>query len=1618
MNNLTYTYRKIIAICVILMLSISKIYAQNVSIKADNTSGCSPMLVSFSATADPGYTSIVWDFDQGATVKDNLTPQKTYSVPKTYHVKVTAVYPTGTIEKTLDIVVHDNPTAIATGTVTDVCQHGTLSFTDNSSTPDGTIKNISWDFGDGTFADGTQGGTISHKFDYEGTYNVGTIVTNNWGCRSNSSPIAVTVRAADEPTFTAVKTGSCTTPFDVTFINTTRDPNKVYTYTYDYGDGTTGSSPQHTYTKAGSYTVSLKAFNGSCQAATTKKNYITVGGLKAAFEYHACLGEDVVFTNTTQPTPTSSIWTFDDGTVQRTDNAVKRINYQGSMVTLSVTLDGCTDVISVPVTLNPLPTDLGVANPAKQCAMPVTTQFTTQNSNAATWLWNFGDGTTSTLQNPTHTFTQNKNYPVTLTATSAEGCSVTNTVSADYSLPGLTIQPDQIEGCIPLDVKFTAISSTTPEEPFINFTWDFGDGGTAVGTSALHTFTTEGYHTVTLTGTTLNGCKVTTTTMIQSGFKPVVDFVGTPLVSCAKDPIQFTNKSTPPGQRWLWQFVTDQDDPRNPGSTFSSEENPSHTFHNFGMQTITLTVFNYGCQNELTKVDYISINPPIAEWATTVDCDNNLFRQFTDNSRWGNDPSLPKNYSWDFGDKTPLSTDPNPSHTYAQQGIYDVTLSINNGVCDNTYKDRVYIVTQLPVIKSANAAVCVGTDYSVNVSITDPALEQQFAIYWGDGAIDGYSAWNTNYTHTYSTPGQYQVQVVATDQNGCLRKSNIENITINGAIPKFQITGKPCRDEDITFTDLSTVNSGNQLTKWVWNFGDYSAEETKTTGPANTTHQYVNDGYYQVTLNVTDKNNCTVMAVQNYILDTHKADFVLATEEPCLNQDYQYYNASTNANSFQWDFGDGTSSTDANPVKGYAAAGSYTVKLITTTANGCTDTATQKLRVPDPKADFSMPATLAPCPPAKVVFTNNSTDFATTKWDFGDGSFTANDNPDGHNYTKAGTYNIVLTVYTSGGCSSTTTQTMKVDGPDGTMSFTPNQGCAPLDMQMSAVATKTVSYAWDFDDGVVEKTTVPVSPNHTYTTKGIFYPRVILTDDKGCAVPATSTDRLIVDKAVADFDIDNSAACGGGQVIFLNKSNSLTEDSLALPYSSSWDFGRSGLPNNNSINRNGVFNYPTPGASTVKLTVVSAYGCTAEKQKNLTIPTQPKANVSTIPDICQYATATITGSETAGVPNAKWLWNIAPDINNNTTAPISFVANTGGIIPVSLTITNEDGSCPSTALSQINVHVSPSLAPTPDQINICRGNPILLMANTDADATVTWTNYNIDNASSKTPQITPDIDTTYTVVATNPYGCTNTKSVHFTVTQPFTVTTSNYAICHGTGTFLQASGAYRYQWAPAPGLSNTSIPNPLVKPEISTDYVVSGFDKFNCFEVKATSHVTVNPTPIVNAGPDLTASTGSILPLAVTGSEDITQVRWTPQADLSCYTCLNPTATPKNDVTYFVEVTNQYGCKSTDDVSIKLLCDNANIFIPNTFSPNRDGVNDIFYIRGRGVKEVRSFKIFNRWGQLLFERYNFNPDDISKGWDGTFKGQVLTPDVYVYFAEVICDKGGDGLLKGNITLLR
>jgi gliding motility-associated-like protein len=186
----------------------------------------------------------------------------------------------------------------------------------------------------------------------------------------------------------------------------------------------------------------------------------------------------------------------------------------------------------------------------------------------------------------------------------------------------------------------------------------------------------------------------------------------------------------------------------------------------------------------------------------------------------------------------------------------------------------------------------------------------------------------------------------------------------------------------------------------------------------------------------------------------------------------------------------------------------------------------------------------------------------------------------------------------------------------------------------------------------------------------------------------------------------------------------------------------------------------------------------------------------------------------------------------------------------------------------------------------------------------------------------------------------------------------------------------------------------------------------------AWQNIVVNPVPSVTLPSVITTMVGTPVTIPAIYSNDIRNYQWTVPEGLSCTDCPQPVASPKFNTNYSVLFTDNNGCRNRGTVQVIVLCNNDNVFLPNTFSPNGDGSNDVFFVRGKGLSRVKMLRIFNRWGQIVFERANFNVNDASAGWDGTFKGAKAAPDVYVYQAEIFCDNSQVVKFEGNVALIQ
>jgi gliding motility-associated-like protein len=1609
-----FTWRAYLAfLCVAVLTTCVPALGQTAGFTADKESGCAPLTVAFTNTSDNGALSYSWDFGNGGSGTTTRHADRLFLDPGKYTVTLTVTYPGGPKTFSREITVHDNPSPAFSVSATTGCTPLQVQFTDESAPGSGAISSVVWDFGDGLTS--TEANP-THRYEISGSFSISTIVTNSFGCSKGlTKPRLITIGQTPDVDFAATSTSSCTTPLPVTFYSS--GPAGL-TYSWDFGDPASGAAntstdqhPSHEYTQEGRYTVTLTARTAEgCEAVVTKQQYIVIEKTKADFSVQgsACRGAIVTLVNNTMPRPLLSTWTMPDGSTSSGTDAQYLFNAAGDYeITLESGLPGCMETVTKTITVHEPPVANFADMPMTGCSVPFAAQFSSLSAGATAWQWSFGDGNGSQEEAPAHTYTAFGTYNVTLRVENAQGCFdvLTRPGFVQLEEPDVELTASAPEGCIPHSTSFStrlrSIGAIT------SWQWDFGDGATSTDASPSHTYTQQGRFTVRLVMELQGGCRVERETIILAGEVPTVDFDANPKAPCASEIVSFENLSQPRGTSWRWLFPDD-------GAT-STLENPRRTFNNVGLHTVTLEVNNSGCRRSVTKTDFITILPPISNFGFSQNCADRYSVRFSDASDFGPLPSH-REWKWDFADGT-TSTDQHPVHVFPAPGIYRVRLTVSNGNCEDDVVREVYIIDEKPVIQANEPAICAGTAAVFTRNALNDNLIRDWNWNFGDNTFS--PSPGTSVSTTYAQPGTYPVTLRVTDRNYCVSESNVINLQINGARADFTVSGRNCRQEEMTFTDASAASHSNSIVAWSWAFGDGSGEETVDDRPLAHKHAFADVGTFNVRLSVLDNAGCRTSITKPVQVTGVTAQFRTARTIACMDQDMLFSNTSSGANlQYAWDFGDNTTSAQAHPVKQYTQPGQYTVSLTVTGGPGCTETIVkdQYITVPDPRAKFTVPGTLEECPPVLLQTTNESTDFVRSVWDFGDGSRSSLPAPS-HVYNLPGTYTIQLQVYSDGDCVSTASKEIRIDGPIGTRSWTPASGCMPVQAAFTAASPNAVKYIWDFDNGTVQTTTAN-TVQYTYEQQGVYTPRVILEDAKGCQVPAQGPRQdIIVDGIKAAFTVDDSRACDAGEVFFTDMSTGLSKDRLGVPLAYSWNFGYDNRTDDVSSAQHPSFLYRGVGAYTAQLEITSVYGCKDVATGTVTVEPLPEAVINPAGPACAGDTIRLSGRENKNLPGTHWAWEVdgQPGVTTGSAPRLAF--KEAGLHTVQLVIRNENNKCPNTASLNIQVNPLPVLNVTPKQTTICLGQSQLLQSNAD-QADLSWTNYNISSATAHSPVVSPAVDTVYRLQAINSFGCIRRDSARISVSQPFRVQAQHTTMCTGQQTQLHATGAVSYRWLPATGLSRADVGNPLANPPSTTAYRVVGYGNDNCFTDTADVTLTVHPSPEIRTGGPREVPAGTSQTLQVQGSGDVLQWSWYPNKWISCADCATPVITPKGDVTYNITATNSYGCKAIALLPVKLVCPGSTAFIPNSFSPNGDGQNDVFYVRGGGISAVRSFRIFNRWGQLVFEKTNCRTDDPGCGWDGRINGRLVNPDVYVYFVELTCDTNEPLELRGNVTVLR
>ncbi len=1604
-NNTKYQLR--LACMLALLCSAYIAFSQPVAnFGASPLSGCAPLVVQFTDNSAGSPTAWSWNLGNG-TVSSQKNPATTYTTPGVYTVKLTAGNAAGSnsITKTQYIIVHGKPLVGYTVSDSSDCVPFTTTFTDLSTTGTGNITAWHWDFDDGTTS------TLknpSHLYTQPGNYNITLKVTNNGGCSNSLSKLAY-IKAADSitPQFIFTQPQKCKPPETIAFTNNTIGSG-ISTYTWHFGDGTSSStfSPTHTYTNGGSYSVKLVVRNNiGCKDSVTYTNAFAIKNVQTIITGadSVCANFKMPLTNSTIPAPLSSKWLFSDGTSSFGSNTAKTWGAPGTYsVKLISNFNACSDSVTKSIqVLAPPPINFS-ASDSFACRAPFTVNFTDLTPGSTGWFWNFSDGGTSNLQNPSHTFNSEGEFNIKLTATNTAGCSTSVTKARFIRAlkPQVTIDVKEGGGCRPY--TFRPSPSAVAPDGIASWLWDFGNGNTSTSWFPVEVYPDSGTYDIKLTVLSVDGCidSAIVPAGVKTGNKPYVNFGLTPTVVCPGIDVQFTDSSAP-ADRWVWKFSN---------SDTTLLQNPLHKFADSGKYNIKLIAWNNGCNDSLTKFQALTVLPGLARFSPVFNCANKKEVYFKDSS------ILPQSWQWDFGDGGSANSQ-NPTHLFTNYRTYNISLTTTSGICTDRRTVAVAPINEIPDFIATANKVCSPDSLFFFMRNFNKANIAKYIWDFGDGARDSVS--RDSVRHVYTKGGSYTVSLTAIDTYGCSETTAKTGfIKVYEPHAGFAVTvAGGCLNKPVNFTDTSNYQNGNfNIAKWVWDFGDGQTQTFTAPPPSPVTHIYTDVGYYYPSLKIIDSVGCTdSVSYTNFVgIYQPAASFFSPNFNTCINDTVVLRNPSSGKRlRYTWNFGDGTYSTDSLPVKVYTANGDFTIKLVVTDAAGCKDSLTRVnyVKVRDVTASFKVSDSVGTCTPFEVSFTNTSANALSQLWNFGEGGFSSTANPV-YNYTIPGSYYATLTSKRSARCFKTDSIKIAVNGPVATLQYSPLNGCGPLNVLLTVTSNDSLSYIWDFNDGATFSS-ADSAILHAYNTPGSFIPSVVVKDTGGCILSITGTDNIKLYNTKVNFTATDTAVCLGDSIYFSNSSSS---GSAVTSYR--WDFG----DGNFAAIKNPAHFYNRPGTYTVKLFVNTEYGCNDSLVKTgyIKVFTVPQINISgNNAAYCGSSAILFTGNvSTADTASTNWAWSFGNGQSSSFQNPLPQQYNDTGSYHIQLIMRYSSG-CADTTSASIQILPLPNTFAGNDT-SICDGNTVTLTA-TGAD-TYTWSPSNYLSCVNCTAPVsnTPN-GTLYFVKGINSYGCEKKDSVFVDVKKPFRINglVDSAAICKGKTIPLAASGAENYIWSPATGLSNTNTANPVAAPSINTTYKVIGFDSINCFKDSTLIYIEVYPVPVVNAGADIILVSGNNITLSPLYSGDIINWFWQPATGLSCTNCPNPLATPNNGTTYTIEVANRHGCKSKDEVFVQLRCDKSNAYMPTAFAP--EGINKIFCpltAPGSAPLKITAFKIYNRTGQLVFQSANFNTGDKSKGWDGRFNGANAATGTYVYTVEFICSNKKMVAFSGNILLIR
>ncbi|MDG5800576.1 PKD domain-containing protein [Marinilabiliaceae bacterium ANBcel2] len=1430
--------------------------------------------------------------------------------------------------------------------------------------------------------------------------------------------------------FSAEITDGCS-PINVRFTNESDIKDDV-TWNWDFGNGnsSTAENPQTTYINPGSYTVTLVAtYNGESQTVT-KTDFITVhhspsAQFSVSGDQTGCAPYQIEFTNQSSDPANSElsfIWSFGDGNNSREENPQHQYKHQGNfdVSLIAENEHGCTSSFSInnAVEVSHPRASFGV-NQRTSCAGELTAQFTNLSRAKEGYEseWDFGDGNSSDENSPTHKYNETGSFSVSLTVTDDIGCSDhisrNNLIEVVETEASFTLAKDIV--CPDEEIQFTNKSSHAS-----NFKWTV-KRDTTINEVFSYKKTPEkslnepGDYEIWLLAD--NGTCIDSTMQTIHVEEVIAKFETEDSFICEyPSTVKYINRSKNSAS-WKWRLGN---------GTVSYEESPEITYSeqpgidrrvNF-TDTLTVTSEN-GCSDTYIKKNSVEIFMPRV-LISPGDGGNSsalsgcvpMGLTFNDKTEYNTDKDYIVSKEWQIGDNDPVKAE--SISTVIREGKQipvTLTITTNKGcVARNTEQINAGIRVNPDFERTGSYINCASELISYKITAPDRELITNEIWNFGDDSDPGLPM----PAHYYEDTGEMDVGLTIYN-NGCpstITKSNA--VRILGPYAKMSISNN-CNSPYMYDFSADIVDA----TSYTWDFGDGTAKVQNIESPS---HTYSETGNFIVRLVAENSTTgCEFVVAREVYVRNIKSDFEISDGNLCRNseitfdasnsKDHSPFSYDNNTIRYLWhieqeDLTIGT--MDAQFSHSFKNRGENRISLIVQDANGCRDTSIYDLFIHEPQPQLEANHKVG-CMPVTFEFNDKTESHSTITdwlWEFGDGAVSTEQNPE-HDYNEFGEYNISLTVTDQEGCTNKIVKDQEIRAvfPEADFSAKEIQLCKGDTLELFDTSQNSIDqYLWQVSNGK-EQTTA--RPKFVMNEPGYYDVTLNVIDIHGCEASKTVTEFVHIQKPpVADFDADiTESNCYPLVVQFFDMSQT------NYPGSWEWNFG---IDDNISQVQDPFYIFNRPGNHDVTLISKTSHGCADTITKKGFIDVGgPYATVA-LPD-----TACVNDEILFKAKNQENVYDIEWDFGDGymkkgESAKYSY-SNKGDVYPVMFLRSDPQNTCNIAIIDTINILDINALYSLPqDRYSGCVPWEFKIEDNSTYTNIWNWDFGDGRTSNSKNPVIKYKKPGTYNIslIAEHHLGCKDTAEIKSVTAHPLPeISISNDTIiCAGDNATLWASGGVSYSWYPNENVISPQKAKTKTAPQKNTLYHVEVKDENHCAS-NAETMVKVQQIPKLYLN-DTTLIIGEELHLNLT-NRGIAWYEWEPHHTLACTDCPRQTITAEMPREYKVSVTDTTGC-FTIPYYFNLNVDKKySVDLPQAFTPTGDGINDKVYVKGWGIKELLVFKIYNRFGQLVFDT-----TDIDKGWDGTFKGENQPAETYTYIVQV---KSWDNSIlekRGTIKLLR